>query len=117
MLYPHGIDNTRRKKANGLAVLCSGKFSNYCTNCTVHASYLLTCACTALIHQDKPPVKSTINLGMLCSLRLDGKRVKTDSGFGLQTRASLTTWARSRVPGARRKGSGVGVAAARKDEG
>lgn len=47
----------------------SGKFSNYCTNCTVHASRMLTCACTPLIHGEKGPIKSTLNLGMFPSLK------------------------------------------------
>ena len=60
--------------------LSSGKFSNYCTNCTVHTATLegtqgttvtqLTCACKPLVG-GYGFTQSTINLGMsgpnLCS--------------------------------------------------
>jgi hypothetical protein len=47
----------------------SGKFSNYCTNCTVlesqdKAQHNLTCSCTPLVGS-RGSVLSTINLGML----------------------------------------------------
>jgi hypothetical protein len=49
----------------------SGKFSNYCTNCTVvapvgEAEHLLTCWCAPLIGS-RGPVPSTLNLGMFLS--------------------------------------------------
>ncbi len=42
----------------------SGKFSNYCTNCTVQADRLLTCFCSPLVSRGQGSVRSTINLGM-----------------------------------------------------
>jgi hypothetical protein len=69
-----------RNKYTNTHTLPSGKFSNYCTNCTIDSATLegtqgttvheLTCACKPLVGSDGF-VQSTINLGMstsnLCS--------------------------------------------------
>jgi hypothetical protein len=52
----------------------SGKFSNYCTNCTTlqpmgEAKHLLICSCEPLVGS-RGPVESTLNLGKLYRLSL-----------------------------------------------
>jgi hypothetical protein len=60
------LDHHDEESANNMTR--SGKFSNYCTNCTVvapvgEAEHLLTCWCTPLV-ATRGPVPSTLNLGM-----------------------------------------------------